>query len=213
MSDALKNLKDDHKDFTGEGFVNPPTLPFELFSSWFDAAVANSELEANALCLSTVGDNGIPSSRMVYLKEIKDNTFIFFTNYNSQKGRDLEKNPVASILFFWPKSHRQVRITGIVSKISKKESDAYFASRPRDSQLGAWASFQSEILDNRSDLISRFEEYSVKYPEQVPRPPHWGGYALSPIEFEFWQGQQSRLHDRLIYVKYDHSWKLKRKNP
>ena len=138
---------------------------------------------------------------------------MFFTNYLSQKGSELAENPKASLLFFWPGLQRQVRIEGSVSKVSKEESDTYFASRPRESQLGAWASHQSEILEDRNELIQRLEELNARFPSQVPRPAHWGGYGLNPQLFEFWQGRPSRLHDRLVFHKMDEDWTTFRKNP
>jgi pyridoxamine 5'-phosphate oxidase len=213
MSEELKKLRDDHKDFSNDRLIEPTVTPFELFSTWFDEAVKNNELESNALCLSTVSSSGIPSSRIVYLKELVEESFVFYTNYASQKGEELALNPIASMLFFWPKLQRQVRITGSVSKISEENSDAYFASRPRESQLGAWASYQSEILADRNELFSRITNLEQQFKDSVPRPPHWGGYALMPSELEFWQGQPSRLHDRLVYIKTSDSWKVQRKNP
>jgi pyridoxamine 5'-phosphate oxidase len=213
MSEELKKLRDDHKDFSNDRLIEPTVSPYELFSTWFDEAVKNNELESNALCLSTVSSSGIPSSRIVYLKELVEESFVFYTNYASQKGEELALNPIASMLFFWPKLQRQVRITGSVSKISEENSDAYFASRPRESQLGAWASYQSEILADRNDLFSRITNLEKQFKDSVPRPPHWGGYALMPSEIEFWQGQPSRLHDRLVYQKTSNSWKVQRKNP
>jgi pyridoxamine 5'-phosphate oxidase len=213
MSEELKKLRDDHKDFSNDRLIEPTVSPYELFSTWFDEAVKNNELESNALCLSTVSSSGIPSSRIVYLKELVEESFVFYTNYTSQKGEELALNPIASMLFFWPKLQRQVRITGSVSKISEENSDAYFASRPRESQLGAWASYQSEILADRNDLFSRITNLEKQFKDSVPRPPHWGGYALMPSELEFWQGQPSRLHDRLVYIKTSDSWKVQRKNP
>ena len=155
----------------------------------------------------------MPSSRIVYLKELRNKEFVYYTNYSSQKGTELALNPNASILFFWPKMQRQIRISGITSKISAEESDAYFASRPRESQLGAWASHQSELLEDSEELNTRVTMLNAKYPEEVPRPQHWGGYALIPIEIEFWQGQPSRLHDRLVYSLIENTWRQTRKNP
>jgi len=213
MSEELKRLRDDHKDFSSDRLIEATDSPIDLFSVWFDEAVKHNELESNALCLTTVSNSGIPSSRIVYLKELVEESFIFYTNYASQKGGELLYNPIACMLFFWPKLQRQVRITGSVSKISEKDSDAYFASRPRESQLGAWASHQSEILTHRNELFSRITELEKQFKDFVPRPPHWGGYALMPSEIEFWQGQPSRLHDRLVYQKTSDSWKVQRKNP
>ncbi len=215
MSEWIKKLRDSHSDFDKGGLIESlGNDPFNGFSLWFDEAMAHNELEANACVLSTVSVSSLlPSSRIVYLKEIKNNHFVFFTNYLSQKGSELAENPKASLLFFWPRLQRQVRIEGSVSKVSKEESDTYFASRPRESQLGAWASHQSEILEDRNELIQRLEELNARFPSQVPRPAHWGGYGLNPQLFEFWQGRPSRLHDRLVFHKMDEDWTTFRKNP
>lgn len=215
MSEWIKKLRDSHSDFDKGGLIESlGNDPFQGFSLWFDEAVAHNELEANACVLSTVSVSSLlPSSRIVYLKELKNNHFVFFTNYLSQKGSELAENPKASLLFFWPGLQRQVRIEGSVSKVSKEESDTYFASRPRESQLGAWASHQSEILEDRNELIQRLEELNARFPSQVPRPAHWGGYGLNPQLFEFWQGRPSRLHDRLVFHKMDEDWTTFRKNP
>jgi pyridoxamine 5'-phosphate oxidase len=215
MSEWIKKLRDSHSDFDKGGLIESlGNDPFQGFSLWFDEAMAHNELEANACVLSTVSVSSLlPSSRIVYLKELKNNHFVFFTNYLSQKGSELAENPKASLLFFWPGLQRQVRIEGSVSKVSKEESDTYFASRPRESQLGAWASHQSEILEDRNELIQRLEELNARFPNQVPRPAHWGGYGLKPQLFEFWQGRPSRLHDRLVFHKMDEDWTTFRKNP
>lgn len=215
MSEWINKLRDSHADFDKGGLIDSlGNNPFDGFSLWFDEAIANNEIEANACVLSTVDNTNLqPTSRIVYLKELKNNQFVFYTNYKSQKGKELSDNPKASLLFFWPGLQRQVRIEGIVNKVSPEESDVYFASRPRESQLGAWASHQSEILNDRNDLITRLEELDLKYPDRVPRPPHWGGYALIPQLLEFWQGLPSRLHDRLIFQKTDDNWNTFRKNP
>lgn len=215
MSEWLKQLRDSHSDFDKGGLIESiGEDPFKGFSIWFDEAIVNKELEANACVVSTVDASDLqPSSRIVYLKELKDEKFIFFTNYLSHKGQDISVNPKASILFFWPGLQRQLRIEGTVSKVSAEESDAYFSSRPRESQLGAWASHQSEILEKRDDLIKRLEEFDLKFPDLVPRPSHWGGYKLEPTYFEFWQGRPSRLHDRLVFEYEGNQWKKYRKNP
>jgi pyridoxamine 5'-phosphate oxidase len=215
MSEWINKLRDSHADFDKGGLIDSMgNNPFNGFSLWFDEAIANNEIEVNACILSTVDISTLQSaSRIVYLKELKNEQFIFYTNYNSQKGNELLENPKASLLFFWPGLQRQVRIEGLVEKVSSEESDVYFASRPRESQLGAWASNQSEILNDRNDLIFRLEELDAKYPDRVPRPPHWGGYGLSPKLIEFWQGLPSRLHDRLIFQKTDNNWSIFRKNP
>jgi len=215
MSEWINKLRHNHSDFDRGGLIDSlGNNPFQGFSMWFDEAIVNNEIEANACVLSTVDISSLqPTSRIVYLKELKNEHFVFYTNYKSQKGKELLENPKSSLLFFWPGIQRQVRIEGLVDKVSSEESDAYFASRPRESQLGAWASHQSEPLDDRNDLINRLEELDTKYPDQVPRPPHWGGYALSPQLLEFWQGLPSRLHDRLIFQKSGDNWNTFRKNP
>jgi pyridoxamine 5'-phosphate oxidase len=189
--------------------------PFLQFSQWLKEAVEAEVLEVNAMCLSTVSKDGFPNSRVVLLKEL-DEGFVFFTNYESAKGKELESNPKASLTFFWAEIERQVRIVGTVSKVSTEESDAYFLSRPYGSQLGAWASPQSqEILSrdvietNQKDLERKFTEYSII------RPPHWGGYRLVPHRVEFWQGRPNRLHDRICYEKVlgSSSWKVARLAP
>jgi pyridoxamine 5'-phosphate oxidase len=155
----------------------------------------------------------MPSARIVYLKEISNQKFVFYTNYQSQKGRELIQNPNASLLFFWPVLERQIRVEGRVTLLDPKESDAYFASRPRESQLGAWASQQSEALGTEEELLARFQAYDQQFPDEVPRPPHWGGMALTPDYMEFWQGKPSRLHERLCFERVEKGWERSRKNP
>ena len=149
----------------------------------------------------------------MYLKELFEDEFVFYTNYNSHKGQDLELNKNASMLFFWPGQGRQLRIEGMVEKVSDDISDAYFESRPRGSKVGAWASNQSETLEERDVLENRVQEFASKFPNEVPRPPHWGGYKLKPRLVEFWQGRPSRLHDRIIFEYENDGWKVYRKNP
>jgi len=213
--DWIQKLRDSHKDFEkGNTTLVFGENPFDEFIKWFDEANVKNELEPNACSLSTVSPGSLKvSSRIVYLKELRDSEFVFYTNYGSQKGTDLKENPMAALLFFWPCLERQIRIEGIVQKISALESDAYFESRPRQSQLSAWASNQSEKLNDREDLITRLEALNSQFPEKVPRPPHWGGYALKPNTIEFWQGRPSRLHDRYCYKFIDGKWINYRKNP
>ena len=216
MSNSLNNLKDDHSDFDKNILSDDlPMDPFALFNAWFDEAHKGNDIEVNACSLSTFNiDNSTPSSRIVYLKEIVSNEFIFYTNYNSQKARELSKTPNACLLFFWPHQQRQISIKGHVSKISPKKSDTYFASRPKSSQIGAWASKQSEIIDSRKSLLNNYNKFEDNFKgKDVPRPSHWGGYSLEANEIEFWQGRPSRFHDRVNYLKSKDSWIKKRKNP
>lgn len=186
--------------------------PIEQFQNWLAAAASNVlVVEANAMVLSTVVD-GAPNSRTVLLKDVTESGFTFFTNYNSAKAKAITKNPKVALLFPWFPMERQVKITGEASRISESESDSYFATRPWNSQIGAWASDQSEPLSSREELERRWQDYSIKYPEgsSVPRPPHWGGFLVRPITIEFWQGRYSRLHDRIRYSRTDSSWKIER---
>jgi pyridoxamine 5'-phosphate oxidase len=196
--------------------------PIEQFTRWLQDAAENSMVvEANGMVLSTVVDNQ-PMSRSVLLKDVSPRGFTFFTNYESQKGTALEINPNVSLLFPWYPMERQVIIRGVASKISRSESEAYFATRPWSSQIGAWASSQSRPLDSRETLEERYAEFAAKYPEPknseasaVPIPPYWGGYLVTPTSIEFWQGRYSRLHDRLRYTRDSNgaNWKLERFYP
>lgn len=214
MSEWLKAYRENHADFDHPSEIDALGLnPFLAFSTWFDQAAAAQEKEANAFVLSTLGQNSRISSRILYLKELQDQAFIFYTNYLSHKGQDISRQEKVSMLFFWPGLMRQIRIEGRVQAIDAAVSDAYFASRPRESQIGAWASEQSAVLPSRSVLKERFEHYDQLYPHSVPRPPHWGGYALHPEYFEFWQGQPSRLHDRKSFSLQDGIWAVNLLNP
>lgn len=214
MSEWLKKYRENHADFDkGASLTDLGSNPFAAFSRWFDEAVQHGEVEANAFVLSTATTEEGVSSRIVYLKELKDERFVFYTNYLSQKGQQIAKHPKVSMLFFWPGLQRQLRIEGTVEKVSEDVSDAYFASRPRESQLGAWASQQSKELAHSEDLIAAFEKYDRQFPNDVPRPPHWGGYAIQATSIEFWQGRPSRLHDRIVFVNENGQWKQIRKNP
>ncbi|CAM4217804.1 pyridoxamine 5'-phosphate oxidase [Bordetella tumbae] len=187
--------------------------PLEQFSQWFDQALQAKVPEPNAMTLATVDSTGQPSARTVLIKGFDARGFVFFTNYESRKGRDLLDNPRAALLFFWQPLERQVRIEGVIEKASAEESDAYFHSRPLGSRLGAWASEQSQPI-TRAELEAREQTFRERYGDQPPRPPHWGGYRLVPTLFEFWQGRASRLHDRLRYLPDGQgSWVIDRLSP
>jgi pyridoxamine 5'-phosphate oxidase len=178
--------------------------PFNQFRSWLDEAVAARLPQPLGMALATAAADGRPSVRMVLLRGYDQRGFVFFTNYESRKAQELETNPRAALVFYWAELDRQVRIEGNVERISGEESDAYFASRPHGSRLGAWASPQSQVIAGRDDLDRRMEELAAQYGEgDVPRPAYWGGYRVFPMSIEFWQGQQNRLHDRLRYRRLD----------
>jgi pyridoxamine 5'-phosphate oxidase len=190
--------------------------PFAQFDLWLAEAIAADDHYANAMTLATVNENGMPDARIVLLRDISYGGFTFFTNYKSDKGLQMGLNPNVSLLFFWKELERQVRIRGQVQLLPVQESDAYFQSRPFESQVGAWASQQSAIVESRQGLDTRFEAELVKRKGTVvPRPDHWGGYVLLPSVFEFWQGRESRLHDRIRYTHQAHEnfWKMERLMP
>ncbi|MEW9582106.1 pyridoxamine 5'-phosphate oxidase [Paraburkholderia sp. DGU8] len=189
--------------------------PIRQFGKWFQQAVDAKLPEPNTMTLATVDSRGRPSARIVLIKGIDERGFVFFTNYESRKGRELAANPYASLLFYWIELERQVRVEGRVVKTSAAESDAYFASRPLGSRIGAWASNQSQVIESRSQLETREREFNLQYGDQPPRPPHWGGYRLVPEAIEFWQGRPSRLHDRLLYTRASETgdWHISRLSP
>ena len=187
--------------------------PVDQFNIWFDQARHAELPEPNAMTVASVDENGKPSARVVLIKEVTQEGFVFFTNYDSRKGQALLTNPHAAILFFWPELERQIRIEGSVEKISGKESDDYFHSRPLDSRIGAWASPQSKVISGRGVLIANAAEYALKFALNPPRPPHWGGFRVKPDAAEFWQGRPSRLHDRIRYTLEQNAWKIERLAP
>ena len=187
--------------------------PFKQFELWMNDAVNGEFTDPTAVAVSTVNSLGRPSSRMVLLKSYDERGFVFYTNYNSRKGQELSENPFASMLFFWDKFERQIRIEGKVEKITKEESEKYFITRPYTSRLGAWASEQSKPLKSRFTLIRKVAGLMMKYPLNVPLPDFWGGFRLVPDEFEFWQGRDSRLHDRFKYTIEGTAWNIQRLSP
>lgn len=185
--------------------------PFQQFRVWFDAAVVSERDEPNACALATAGEDLQPSVRMVLLKSFDERGFVVYTNYHSAKGRQIEENPLVSLLFYWPSLERQVRIQGRCERVAVSEADAYFASRPKGSQLGAAVSRQSEVAPSRQTIDDAYTALERSVGDgDVPRPEHWGGYRVVPSSFEFWQGRESRLHDRLRYSRRNGAWELER---
>ena len=212
----MKNIADIRTDYTkysiDEFGLKPNAL--DQFIEWFNHAVKSNVNEANAMVLSTVSVRGIPSARVLLLKGVENGGFTFFTNYNSSKGSDLALNPNACLTFFWPELEQQIRVTGLVEKITESLSDAYFQSRPRGSQISALASSQSSKVNRREDLtneVERLEEYYEG--KNIPKPTSWGGYVLKATSVEFWQGRSSRLHDRFLYEEVDGAWQITRLAP
>ncbi len=189
--------------------------PLKQFAKWLDEVRASgvSEQDAISMTLATATKDAHPSARIVLLKSFDDRGFVFYTNYLSGKGQELDENPQACLLFYWSRFWRQVRIEGPVEKVSAAESEEYFQTRPLGSKLGAWASNQSEVVDSRNTLEARFTELEKRFGEDVPRPTHWGGYRLKPNSIEFWQGRDNRLHDRLRYRLQDDAWLIERLEP
>jgi pyridoxamine 5'-phosphate oxidase len=205
-----RQTPDQHLDIKD---LNPD--PFGQFHNWFQDAHDAGIPDANAMILATATADGMPSARTVLLKGLDETGLVFFSNYESHKGRELAENPRAAAVFYWQQLGRQVRVHGRVERVSEEESFAYFSSRHRGSRLGAWASRQSEPLDSRQELLERVQELDARYPgEDVPLPPHWGGYRILPDMFEFWESRQSRLHDRFRFTRNDDgSWDIQRLQP
>lgn len=189
--------------------------PLEQFATWFEEALDSELPEPNAMTLATASLDASPSARVVLLKGVEDEAFVFYTNYESHKGQELDENPQAALVFLWLELQRQVRIEGKVERLSAEASTAYFHKRPKGSQIGAWASPQSSVIDDRSVLIERQEQLEAQYEdvEQLPRPTNWGGYRVIPSRIEFWQGRPNRLHDRILYTIENGTWKRERLAP
>jgi|SRR5690606_293994 len=192
-----------------------PGEPMELFCYWFEEMEKiRNNIEVNAMTVSTINLDGFPKNRVVLLKEFSKDGFVFYTNYQSEKGKALEINPRICISFFWNETERQVIIQGIAEKFSEEKGVEYFHSRPRGSQLGAWASNQSREIASREVLEKCLRELETEYKDkEIPKPPYWGGYLIRPVNFEFWQGRPNRLHDRIVYEKNDDNWNIKRLAP
>ena len=213
---SIKKISEIREDFNKSkiDFSNISDHPIKMFNDWFEMALESDKDNAISFVLSTVSSENIPSSRVVLLRDVDENGFTFFTNYESAKSKDIEVNNMVSANFFWEKLEKQVRITGKAIKISASESDKYFRSRPRDSQLGAWSSNQSSIINIYYKLMNKMDEFEgVFRGKKVERPLHWGGYCIIPEKVEFWQGRPFRLHDRLLFTKDKTIWKKERLAP
>lgn len=213
MTDDLAQLRRDYSlETLSEKSVDPD--PFAQFSAWMNEALESQIIDATAMTLCTAGSDSKPSARVVLLKGFDNSGFRFFTNYESQKARELEENPNAVLHFFWPELERQVIIQGTAEKATREESEAYFKTRPLESRLGAWASKQSSVIASRGELEKRVEELRQEFdPKNIPLPLFWGGFRVTPVKFEFWQGRASRLHDRICYLADGERWKIVRLSP
>lgn len=212
-----QNLADIRNNYSRQALTEESVSqdPIEQFQVWLEEALQAKVEEPTAMVLSTVNTAGRPSARVVLLKDVSPQGLSFFTNYDSRKGQELNQNPFASVTFFWPALERQVRIEGKVSKVAPEVSDAYFQSRPKGSKIGAWASPQSKAIESRQVIEDADQKLTEQYAtsEEIPRPPHWGGYQLQPDRVEFWQGRPNRLHDRIVYEQQDGNWQTKRLAP
>lgn len=210
------NIADIRKEYKQRSLDESDVVkdPVQQFSKWWEEAINSGIDEVNAMTLATADATGKPSARIVLLKGVDENGFVFFTNYNSHKGENIAANPFASLVFFWKELERQVRIEGTISKVSAEESDAYFNSRPAGSRIGAWASPQSKVIASRQVIEKKVQELEKDFDGKIiERPQHWGGYVVTPQVIEFWQGRPSRLHDRIRYTKVENGWKIERLAP
>jgi pyridoxamine 5'-phosphate oxidase len=204
------------KEYTRAGLSEADVAldPTEQFRRWFEEALAARLHEPNSMVVATATPDGRPSARVVLLKGFDERGFVFYTNYESRKAREMEENPHAALLFYWGELERQVRVEGTAARVSDAESDAYYVTRPRGSRLGAWASKQSRVVGGRGVLEDRLKKLEQEHEgEEIPRPPFWGGYRVAPEAFEFWQGRENRLHDRISYRREGDSWKIQRLQP
>jgi pyridoxamine 5'-phosphate oxidase len=208
LSHNSRHIADIRKDYQLAALDEQATGddPFAFFHKWFNEAVEADASEVNAMTLATATVSGIPHARIVLLKGLDEKGFVFFTNYTSEKGRDIQENPNVSLVFFWKELERQVCIEGIAEKVNAEESDTYFQSRPEGSRLGAWSSPQSQIINDRTVLDENYTRYEKEFGHAIPRPPHWGGYRVIPQSIEFWQGRSSRMHDRILFRKENNNW-------
>ena len=214
---AMQNISDLRIEYKKQNLLEADVAadPFEQFTKWWNEAINSQIDEPNAMTLATATKSGLPSARIVLLKGFSNEGFVFYTNYQSHKGKEMLENPNAALVFFWKELERQVRIDGDVTKVSAEESDAYYNSRPAGSRIGAWASPQSEPIKGREVIEEKVREFEEKFNGGlIERPPHWGGYVVQPVKVEFWQGRSSRLHDRIQYVKQaNEGWKIQRVAP
>lgn len=217
---SIKKVKNyintNRRDFADQPFTEKMSAenPIDQYGAWFEEAIKCKILDPYAACLSTVNSNYEPSSRILYIRDFNSDGFVFYTNYDSKKGSDLLENNYAALNVFWGELERQIRIQGKISKVDDSISDKYFNARPRSSKIGAWASNQSQIIKDRTELEDKIKFYEEKFKSQeVPRPDNWGGYCLNPKKIEFWQGRPSRLHDRIVYIKENNQWAKSRLSP